>query len=213
PSSSSCSSSAESSGFTLPQPAACHSAGMRKELLLIPAAALFGLAGGYGWSALHAPAPKAPPRPPPFTIRAATKSAPRERRRSISASPATARRWMATATAWPANRSAAADLGRLALLAAGLGEQLGFGLAPHPFGDVAGVVDFPGVAAGVAQAQRGERVVARRRRPRFDLGRLVVALGQIEAQRPPAARAIVAVAATQHPHPLGRALALELPGS
>jgi len=34
---------------------------MRKELLLIPAAALFGLAGGYGWSALHAPAPKAPP--------------------------------------------------------------------------------------------------------------------------------------------------------
>ena len=36
---------------------------MRKELLLIPAAALFGLAGGYGWSALHAPKPKLPPHP------------------------------------------------------------------------------------------------------------------------------------------------------
>ena len=33
---------------------------MRKELLLIPAAALFGLAGGYGWSALHAPALREP---------------------------------------------------------------------------------------------------------------------------------------------------------
>ena len=33
---------------------------MRKELLLIPAAMIFGLAGGYGWSALHAPPPQAP---------------------------------------------------------------------------------------------------------------------------------------------------------
>ena len=33
---------------------------MRKELLLIAAAATFGLAGGYAWSALNAPAPKAP---------------------------------------------------------------------------------------------------------------------------------------------------------
>ncbi|HKC03047.1 MAG TPA: hypothetical protein VKC17_07065 [Sphingomicrobium sp.] len=33
---------------------------MRKELLLIVAAATFGLAGGYAWSALNAPPPKAP---------------------------------------------------------------------------------------------------------------------------------------------------------
>ena len=33
---------------------------MRKELLLIVAAAIFGLAGGYAWSALNAPPPKAP---------------------------------------------------------------------------------------------------------------------------------------------------------
>jgi hypothetical protein len=33
---------------------------MRKELLLIPAAMIFGLAGGYAWSAMIAPPPKAP---------------------------------------------------------------------------------------------------------------------------------------------------------
>ena len=36
---------------------------MRKELLLIPAAMIFGLAGGYAWSALHSPQPKLPPHP------------------------------------------------------------------------------------------------------------------------------------------------------
>jgi len=32
---------------------------MRKELLLIPAAMIFGLAGGYAWSAWNAPPPRA----------------------------------------------------------------------------------------------------------------------------------------------------------
>jgi hypothetical protein len=34
---------------------------MRKELILVAAAALFGLGGGYAWSVLNAPAAKAPP--------------------------------------------------------------------------------------------------------------------------------------------------------
>ena len=33
---------------------------MRKDLLLLPAAMIFGLAGGYAWSAFNAPPPKAP---------------------------------------------------------------------------------------------------------------------------------------------------------
>lgn len=33
---------------------------MRKELILVAAALTFGLAGGYAWSALNAPPPKAP---------------------------------------------------------------------------------------------------------------------------------------------------------
>jgi hypothetical protein len=33
---------------------------MRKELLLIPVALMFGLAGGYAWSALNAPPSRAP---------------------------------------------------------------------------------------------------------------------------------------------------------
>lgn len=33
---------------------------MRRKFLLVAAAAVFGVAGGYAWSALNAPPPKAP---------------------------------------------------------------------------------------------------------------------------------------------------------
>jgi hypothetical protein len=49
-------------GFTLRQPPPCKGVVMRREAILVAAAALFGLAGGYAWMAMTAePAPG--PRP------------------------------------------------------------------------------------------------------------------------------------------------------
>ena len=46
---------------TNPQPSPCDNAIMRRELILVAAAAVFGVVGGYAWSALNAPPPKTPP--------------------------------------------------------------------------------------------------------------------------------------------------------
>jgi hypothetical protein len=50
-----------------------------------------------------------------------------------------------------------------------------------------------------------------RRHHQFDCGPLVVAGRKIEPQWPPAARAIVAIAAAQCAHPLGLLVAAEFP--
>src|SRR5689334_22278347 len=69
------------------------------------------------------------------------------------------------------------------------------------------------VAAAVAEAKVVHLLASPGvgRNDQLDLGALVVALAQVEANRPPAARAIVAIALAQRPDALRLLLAAALP--
>src|SRR5882757_3342008 len=88
-----------------------------------------------------------------------------------------------------------AVLSRLAPAFARFREQRCLALQPHPLGHFVGVVETGRIAAAVAQPMIVERAAWAARHDRLDLRALVVAGRQIEAHRPPAARAILAVAA------------------
>src|SRR6185312_10493295 len=95
-----------------------------------------------------------------------------------------------------------------------LGEQRGFVATTDSLGDFVGVILARRVAAAVAEAETFETFLIARCGDGLDRRPLVVARRQIEADRPAAAAAILAVALPKRRHLLLlRLVALEGPGT